>query len=319
MILDFEAIKSITAGAVEIRQGSDGIHFFKCTASQLAAWEAVSPNFAMGAQVTTGVRLDFHTTSSYVRVGVASGQKYEIKIDGLVVRQFLAENDIAPTELYAELGESGAWKHVVIILPSHSIGVVRFVELEDGAQVKAHTFDRNILFLGDSITQGWDAKFDSNSFAYCVSDFLNANCVIHGVGGSHFRPSTVQENGFDADLVFVAYGTNHFGCGRPLSALTEDMTEYVQKVQSVYPNAQVVIISPTFRQDHTEKVKYGTFEECCDCVKQTAKALGVACVDGGKILPKLDEFFADLIHPNDLGFTVYALNLLRELRALGIF
>ena len=53
-------------------------------------------------------------------------------------------------------------------------------------------------------------------------------------------------------------------------------------------------------------------------MKQTAKDLGLACVDGGKILPKMDEFFADLIHPNDLGFAVYALNLLRELKALGI-
>lgn len=318
MRLNFETIKSITAGAVEIWQEADGVHFAKCTASQRAAWGEVAPQLASGTQVTTGVRLDFHTTSSFVRVGVSGGQKFEVKIDGLLAHQFLFEESELPSGFCIELGNNEAWKHVVIILPSHSIGVVRSVEIEDGSQIKAHTFDRKILFLGDSITQGWDAKFDSNSFAYWVSDFLNADSVIHGVGGSHFQPLTVQENGFDPDLVFVAYGTNHFGCGKPLGKLVEDMTEYVQRIRLAHPNAQVVIISPTFRQDHTEKVKYGTFEECCDCVKQTAKALGLACIDGGKILPKTDEFFADLIHPNDLGFAVYALNLLRELKALGI-
>ena len=38
MKLTYEQIKQITTGAIEIEQQEDGIHFYKCTKKQIAAW-----------------------------------------------------------------------------------------------------------------------------------------------------------------------------------------------------------------------------------------------------------------------------------------
>ena len=58
----------------------------------------------------------------------------------------------------------------------------------------------------------------------------------------------------------------------------------------------------------------GTFENACAIVKEEAEALGLTVIDGLTLVPPMPEFFADeYLHPNDLGFGVYAENLIRAL------
>ena len=59
-------IKEITVGAVEIWEESDGLHFGKCTKSQIEQWRSINEVFANNATSTTGVRLDFHEFNFYL-------------------------------------------------------------------------------------------------------------------------------------------------------------------------------------------------------------------------------------------------------------
>ena len=56
------------------------------------------------------------------------------------------------------------------------------------------------------------------------------------------------------------------------------------------------------------------FERKRDMVEAEAEARGFYVINGLKLVPPLDDFYADrYLHPNDLGFGLYAENLIKEL------
>ena len=314
MKLFFDDIVKITVGSVETWQEGDEIHFSKCTKKQLEVWNRVEPDIINNAKATTGVRFDFCTNSSFVRVAAKQNQKHEIKVDGVLEKQIIVDES---GEFEIQLGKTGVFRRVVITLPNHFCqGVVRYIEVEDGCEIKRSSFDCKALFLGDSITQGHAGKFDSNCFAYLVSDSLNAESVIQGIGGSRFEPETVMDIGFSPDMVFVAYGTNDFNVLPSLNKLKSACFEYLSRVKQLYSRSQIYVISPVWRADENQKRQMGSFADCCESIKKIAKNLGLNLIDGEKMLNKNMDFMHDAIHPNDLGFGVYAHNLLREINNL---
>ena len=65
------------------------MHFGKCTKEQVAAWKKIDFTPFNNAIPMTGVRLDFHTDSDYVKILLGIDGKYEIKIDGVLTEQYL--------------------------------------------------------------------------------------------------------------------------------------------------------------------------------------------------------------------------------------
>jgi lysophospholipase L1-like esterase len=313
MKLNFQQIKSITVGAVDIWEENGAIRFSKCTKSQLEQWKVVAPSLINNVLATTGVRLDFHTDATYLECCVAMGGKYEIKINDVLTHQFILSGETDDNRFRVALPINGKMNRVVVSLPSHKYsGAFYSVELSKNAKIERHVFDRKILFLGDSLTQGYNARFDLLSFAYLISDFFNAESVVQGIGGTCFEPTTALDIGFEADIVFVAYGTNDFTRYQTLQELEIQAEKYLSKWKTVYPNATFFLISPIWRQDAEEEKPMGTFSKCCEAIKKVAQDLAVTLIDGDKIMAQLPDFMADTIHPNDLGFTLYAINVLKE-------
>ena len=79
MQLSFEKIKEITIGAAAVWQESDGVHFGKCTAEQIAVYEECAPWLVANAKATTGCKLDFHTDGSALVLKVKDEGRYEFK------------------------------------------------------------------------------------------------------------------------------------------------------------------------------------------------------------------------------------------------
>lgn len=309
MKLDFKIIQSITVGAVEMEQTEPGICFYKCTKKQLAVWSSLSDFLGKNARSSTGIRLDFQTNSSYVEVKTGIVGQFEVKVDGRITHRFcLEENDL---RFRVELGEGKALHRVVITLPSHTEGILRSVEVEDGAVVERSSFDRKLLFVGDSITQGYASKYDLLSYAYQVSDLLNAESVIQGIGGACFVPDTVQEIGYDPDTVFVAYGTNDFDAAESLEEIGDNAREFLRRVRALYPVAEIYAITPIWRV--AQENRACTFDDCRRVIREAIQEVGIHCVDGYDLVPHHEDFFMDGLHPNDLGFCLYTKNLLRAI------
>ena len=143
---------------------------------------------------------------------------------------------------------------------------------------------------------------------------MNADSVIQGIGGSFFAPKTVLPTGYNPNFVFIAYGTNDFMRLKTLEDLETKAREYVSNVKEVYKSAEIFVITPVWRKDEDAPREMGTFKKCCDCIKKVAEELAVEIIDGDKLIPHFSEFMADTVHPNDLGFSMYAINVLKQLK-----
>ena len=315
MKLTFDTIKQITAGAIRIEQAADGIHFYKCTDRQIEAWRLKNKDLGHRAAGTTGVRLDFHTNSQKLSFGVSRGNKFELYIDNLLRRQFLLKDEKqASVDLCDALGNKQTEYRVTLIFPSHDDGgVLEWIELDDNATVRPHAYDRKMLFIGDSITQGWASKYDSLSYAWRVTRHFNADSVIQGIGGAYFHEDCFDHIDYDPDTVLVAYGTNDFGHFKTYDEFRGHAAANLALIANEYKGKQIFVLSPIWR-DKREGKSMGTFEGCRAIVAEEAKKLGLMHIDGLALVPPIPEFFGDAyLHPNDEGFALYAENLIIEL------
>ena len=312
MILSYEQIKQITVGAVYIEDSDERMSFFKYGPEMLKAWKDFDDVFASRTRATTGIRLDFHTNSKRMTVNIEEPAKFEIYIDGMF-RYTMTETDSLSIDIDTPRGQSLDDAHITIYFPAHKHGRFNSLELDDGAYVRPHSFDKKILFLGDSITQGWDTLFDSLSFANKVSRYFNAESVIQGVGGSCFFPQFLEKIPFDPEWVVVAYGTNDFNrYSDDEPKLLSLMSEYMEKLKKLYGDKRIFVISPIWRRLSKPEARQ-RFERLRKAIADTAEKNGFVHIDGSLLVPPINALYTDGLHPNDIGFSLYAENLVAEI------
>lgn len=319
MKLSLEQIRGVTDGALRVTEEADGIHFYRCTAKQTAAWKVLSETLSARTLCTTGVRLDFVTDSKTLAFRASHGQKYEIWIDGLLRAKYDLKasretGEFPVVSLTDPLGHKKAEHRVTLWLPSHSVGVLTSVELDDGATLRPYDgYKRKLLFIGDSITQGWDAAYDSLSYTHRVAAYFDASFVNQGIGGAYFHETCFDRIEFDPDVVTVAYGTNDFGKYPTYDEFRMHVRAHLSLIATEYAEKKIFVLTPIWR-DKRDGKKMGTFENACAIVKEEAELLSLTVIDGLTLVPPIPEFFADAyLHPNMEGFSLYAENLIKEL------
>lgn len=318
MKLSLEQIQSVTNGAIRIVEESDGIHFFRCTEKQIREWFIFSDFLGKGSRCTTGVRLDFITSSKHLSFEAPAGNKFEVWVDGLLRKQFELDKcraeGVTPTlALTDPLGNDKNEVRVTLWLPSHSAGVLSSVELDDGATLRPYDdYKLRWLFIGDSITQGWNATHDSQSYAHRVAAYYDASFVNQGIGGAFYHENCFDKIDFRPDVVTVAYGTNDFGRFSTYDELRKHARAHLTLIKEAYGDAKIFVLTPIYRE-HREGKKMGSFEGACAVVREEAERLSLTVVDGLSLVPPLPYFFADHVHPNEQGFGAYAENLIREI------
>ncbi len=314
MLLTFEKIKELTVGAVEITESDGELRFYKYTQEQRAAWELHGKFLADNARGSTGVRLDFHTNSRNVSFSLGGEGKFEIYVNG-VFRYGIKASQTPDFSFALEdsLGAPLPQARVTVFFPSHGTGgTLRSIDLDDGAYATRHVFDNKILFMGDSITQGWASSYDTLSFAYRVSRHFNAESVIQGVGGAGFFADILSELPFEPDEIFVAYGTNDFDFRKSPQELVNAVRNFMVRLRELYADKSVYVISPIWRVLCDEKA-VGSFADCRKIIADEAEKQGFVHIDGLLLVPPNETLFVDGLHPNDNGFSVYAENLIIEL------
>ena len=310
MHLTEQELKSITVGAVRTTYLDGGYHFSKYTEKQVRFFDGLSKAFGERARTTTGIRFDFHTSSDYIALETLTGGKYEVYVDGLLAEQFLLT---AGGRIQCKLcGVRKEECRVTVVLPAHGNGVISYLEIADGATFYPHRFDRKLLFIGDSITQGWNADLDGFSFAYRLSFFYNADSVIQGTGGAFFHEDSFDSFDFAPDTVIVALGTNDFGHYATVEEMVMHANAHLALLAKQYAGVPLYYISPIWRANQQSRM--GSFADARKALAEAAQKNGFTHVDGFSLVPPHAAFYTeDLLHPNTLGFTQYAENLIRYL------
>ena len=323
MKLTFEEIKSVAFGALSITETENGIKFARCTEKQIDTWYSVSEFLGNGSRATAGIKLDFMTDSSYFEFSAAEGNRFELCIDGLLRRCYLMNElresgESARFDICDPFGKpypKGEMHRVTLYFPCHGIGSLGHAALEEGARFEPHAHAMKMLFIGDSITQGWDSGYDTMGYAPRVANFFNANSINQGIGGSFFNEDAFDRLDFDPDVTVVAYGTNDWGKRSSADELYRHAVAHLSLIRDTFggDGKRLFAISPIWR-DEAKPRAMGNFTVCREAVIKAIESEGFIHIDGLSLVPPCPELYADkYLHPNALGFSFYSENLIRQI------
>jgi len=327
MVLTHQELIPLLHGAVRTVDKGDGfLQLFRFTEKQVQFYkELVHPKktlFFEKAHASSNIRITFRTDSSFfsfdyyaTRAASREYYYYDVFVDGSLVHHQGEEGvRIGAGNIRVELP---AGEHLVSIYcpPLFSTAIANFT-LSDGATVTPVKRSRRMLILGDSITQGYDARFPSQSYANLLADMLDATSVNQGIGGETFNPGMLDfDLGFTPDIITVAYGSNDYTkCTK--EELIYNANEYYRLLKEAYPNAKLFSVLPIWRMDRA-KVHAMRFEEAIEISREAALRAGSVPIEGLAIVPNMREFFADakVLHPNELGFNFYAKGMYEVIKA----
>lgn len=317
MFLNTDKIENAIFGAVDSHKTENGAKYFKCTQKSREAWKKRSEGLYNNSIPPTGIRLDFETNSDIFAFKAITNGEFDILINGKILCR-TGQKELLPSGesrcFHLEKGE----KRITLAFPSHNCGVEFCgITLSDGASFKPHEYDGKILFIGDSITQGWNSVYNSLSFAWQTMLRLNADCVVNGIGGAVFAEETFDDIDFDPDTVIVAYGTNDYCGGSSLDTISDACEAFLKKVRVKYADKRVVVILPVWSKLYDEPKEWGTMDECREIIKNHADGLGFEVLNGDGLVPHSEDFYFDEVHPNSLGFCLYANGLIDFLNKKG--
>lgn len=317
MRLSTKEILNIAFGYIEVIEEADGLRFCNYTKKQREAfskWDEVIPPFDGGftgrSSLATGVRLDFHTNSKSFAFDAVTGVPFEVSVNGLLAGRY--GKDALP----AHISLDGDMSRVTLWFPSHSAvgySLLSWVELDDGASVTPHVYNEKLLFLGDSITHGWESDYIPLAYTHRVANALNADFVVQGTGGAQFWPETVDTLPFDPDRVFIALGTNDWGSQKTEAEIREAASKYIAKIANLYLQKKRYLLTPIWRAD-IDTPHAASFYAMSAAIAEEGRNHGFTVVDGLSLVPHIADFFTDGLHPSATGFSLMAENILRAIQ-----
>ena len=263
---------------------------------------------------TTAKTIEMKTDSQkisfeYKFLWKGSEDSFELMVDGLITKIDYVKDVKEEGKLEWQL--PAGMKNLVIYLPADATILIRNFEIDSKAERPVK--NEKVLWLGDSITQGFGPLRSAQTYVSVANRLLNYDIINQGIGGYVYdKKSLLKMPDYTPDKIIVALGTNQYG-----SETMKDVEEYYETLMSVYGNEiPVLCISPLWRGDKPEDS--AIFERFCDNIKKIAGSYkNVKVIDGFKLVPHLSEYYLDNLHPNCLGTETYGRNLVEEIRRIG--
>ena len=323
MKLTNELLKTAIFGVVEFEEEAGALKMHRFTRKQRAYFSETenSINKPLKALANSNMVLDFYTDSTkfvFEAIGKPASRQnlcyFDLYINGTMVDNFGYESAEPGTVNYSrEL--AGGRKRITVYFPCLAAIEIQSVSLDDGASFEPAKRDRKLLFIGDSITQGYIGKYPSLTYSGIVMTGLNAESVNLGIGGNVFDELDLDADfPYTPDTIFVAYGTNDWS--KKLD-YKENARKFLDKLTGMYPEAKVYMVLPIWRANAKErKVEKNLpvdFEQVhIDLAKVAERYENVTPVNGLQLVPHIRETLCpDAVHPNELGFLFYGQELLK--------
>ena len=307
-------LQRIYFGAYSFRETADGwLQAFQYSDAQMAYFRTAFDFWYDRCMASTAKTLEMTTDArsvsfDYRMIWTGSQDSFELAVDGLI-------SDIRYVKDLPEEGRltwhlPAGTKNVVIYLPADATVLLRNCEM-DGSFTPA-VKNEKVLWLGDSITQGFGPLRSGQTYVSVANRLLNYDLINQGICGYVYdKKSLMKMDGYTPDKIIVALGTNQFG-----SETMRDVEEYYETLTGIYGSTPVLCVSPLWRGDLPEQ--YPVLVRFCENVKAIAGCYpGVTVVDGFTLVPHRPEYFLDNLHPNGLGTETYGRNLVEAIRTLG--
>ena len=314
MKLSNEQLKAIYYGALWFDETEDGyLQAFQYTKSQMDYFKGAFEFWYDRCFATTAKTFEFTTTATeisfaYKFIWRGSEDSVELYVNGMPEKIYYVKDMGEEGLLTFELAEGE--KDVVIYLPSDATVLVR--DFEINAEYTPAKKGEKVLWIGDSITQGYGPLRSAYTYVSIANRVLNYDIINQGIGGYIYDKNTmVPMEDYQPDKIIIAMGTNQFW-----SETMDAVEEYYKSLKEVYGDTPVLCVSPIWRGDCPER--YDVFVRFCENVKKIAGAYpNVTVVDGFSLVPHLPEYYIDNLHPNCLGTEQYGRNLVDVIKKTG--
>ena len=153
--------------------------------------------------------------------------------------------------------------------------------------------ETKVLWLGDSITQGYGPLRSSETYVSIVNRSFNWDIINQGIGGYIYdKNSLIKMPGYDPDKIVVALGTNQYEDG------PSAVEEYYKTLIDIYgTEIPVLCISPVWRGDHIDELS--VFYGFCNKVMEIAgRYPNIRVINGFELVPHLEVYFIDNLQTN---------------------
>ena len=315
MILTNKELQNFYFGAYSFEERDDGyLQAFQYTKEQMEYFKGAFDFWYDRCMATTAKTIEMKTDAQklsfeYKFLWKGSEDSFELMIDGLITKIDYVKDVKEEGKLEWQL--PAGMKNVVIYLPADATILIRNFEIDSKAERPVK--NEKVLWLGDSITQGFGPLRSAQTYVSVANRLLNYDIINQGIGGYVYdKKSLLKMPDYTPDKIIVALGTNQYGI-----ETMKDVEDYYESLMKVYGNEiPVLCISPLWRGDKPEDS--AIFQRFCDNVKKIAGSYkNVKVVDGFKLVPHLSEYYLDNLHPNCLGTETYGRNLVEEIRRIG--
>lgn len=330
MIISAEKLSEYINGTVGTHV-SDG--FLVCerfTEEQKEFYDRTTPEFHKKLYATSSIRADFITDASKIEFDalctIGSSRNFcyaDITCDGEIIYHggtLLDTGVINKIHVSADIPEG---THLVSVhLPGLASMQLGNIELADASVLEKRVPKMRFLCLGDSITQGYDAKYPSNAYASGIGSYFDAEIINQAIGGDVFREGIPAKLEGKFNLITVAYGTNDWTHARSHDEFEGALNRFFKRLTSLYPDNKVVYISPIWRYirecDNAEDKVFPDFDEATLALeKEASKFKNVTVIHGPDVSAHSTEYFSDgCLHPNDEGYKIYTEKLIEKLKGV---
>ena len=327
-----EDIKKFYHGAYRFEETDDGYllgcQFTKEQTEYFIKNEKPGDYFYSRSYLSTAKTLEFISEATEMsleyKLKFHCEETIDICIDGLVTESYKGTDIDKCGELKLRFCEG--IKNIVTYLPAYDVMYIKNLRLN--ADAKPVYKPTKVLWMGDSITQGYGAFMSSETYVSVANRILNYEVLNQGVGGYYFDKNILTKmDGYTPDKIIIAHGTNQ--CLRENRYI--ELKEYFEVLSKIYKNIPTLVITPVWRNkfettssDGTSEFNYAKeksekFIDFCKQIKTEAeKYPNIKVLDGFKLLHHDKIYFMDdHLHPNALGSEVLGRNIADAIIKMG--
>ena len=174
----------------------------------------------------------------------------------------------------------------------------------------------DLLFLGDSITQGWGGKDKDGKGPAEVWEryYAPRNAANFGIGGDRtqhvlWRLDNGEVDGISPKVAVLMIGTNNAGTNSA-EEIAEGVTAIVKKLQDKLPSTKILLLGVFPRSQNPDKVR-AKLDEVNATIKKLDDGKTVHYLDIGPAFLEEDksiskEIMPDFLHLSRKGYRIWA-------------
>ncbi|VGO19218.1 sulfatase-like hydrolase/transferase [Pontiella sulfatireligans] len=287
------------------------------------------------AKTTSGVKLTLYTRSDTVKLtfdyGVGdeyrNSSKFTTYQNGTYVStpaHVSLENPVSSAiPFVVELVSASAPGELVrhdVVFPNWANPILSKVEVKAGEVLEAgNPFEnKQVVFLGDSISHGTGQSTTAAGYPYQVAEALDMELFNLAVGGGKMAPDVADllEDFDPVEAIWILIGYNDWQGGKTVSELTADYEALLSTVRLRQPDAEIfccTLVATTVVDDPGSGVTAGDVRQAVSDVVNARIAAGdeqLYLVDGDSISSSDASYTMNTtVHFTELGAADFATNV----------